>query len=364
MLLGKAKRLFSKVSECFENCFRMVIGIDLGTCNTLISVRGKGIVINEPSMIAVTKRTNKILANGEAIGAVAREMLGKTPGSITAIRPLENGVISNFEATEAMLHYFMKKVHSKSMLGLGRPIVVVAVPSGITQVERRAVIETAERAGARKVYLVDEPMAAGIGSGLPIANPTASMIIDIGGGTTEVAIISLAGIACWRSIRVAGNAMDEMIINYIRKTYNLLVGEARAEKLKIEIGSASALREELTMEVAGRDTISGMPRKIVISSEEIRKALQESIAAIIEAVVETLEEAKPELAADLIDNGVHICGGGSLLREMDIVLANATGLIVKRVEDPLNSVARGTERYIENIKMLQDTIDSSEYAMV
>lgn len=364
MLLKKANKLIFKVSEFFGNLFGMVIGIDLGTCNTLISVRGKGIVLNEPSMVAIHRDTKHILGNGSTIGFVAHEMLGKTPKSISAIKPLANGVISDFEATTAMLDHFMKKVHVKNMMGLGRPRVVIAVPSGITQVERRAVIETAERAGARKVYLVDEPMAAGIGSGLPIATPTASMIVDIGGGTTEVAIISLAGIACWRSIRVGGNAMDEMIINHIKKTYNLLVGEARAEKVKIEIGSAGPLQKELTMEVAGRDTISGMPKKIVITSEEIRDALKEPIGLIIEAILETLAETKPELAADLVDNGIHICGGGSLLRQMDVVLANATGLIVKRVDTPLDSVARGTELYIENIDMLQDTMESSEYAMV
>ncbi len=364
MVLKSVKKLADKVSGYLGNCFGTVIGIDLGTCNTLISVRGKGIVLNEPSMVAVLRGTNNILDNGNAIGSVAHEMLGKTPESISAIKPLANGVISDFEAATAMLGHFMKKVNFKNVLGLGGPRVVIAVPSGISQVERRAVIETAERAGASKVYLVDESMAAGIGSDLPVANPTASMVVDIGGGTTEVAIISLAGIASWRSVRVAGNAMDEAIINYLKKTYNLLVGEARAEKVKIEIGSALPLPEELTVEVAGRDTISGMPKKITIKSQEIRKVLQEPIAAIIKAVMETLEETKPELAADLIDNGIHICGGGSLLRGMDEVLANATGLIVKRVDDPLKSVVRGTEKYIENIEMWQDTMESLEYERV
>jgi len=250
------------------------------------------------------------------------------------------------------------------MLGLGKPRVVVSVPSGITQVERRAVIETAERAGASKVYLVDEPMAAGIGAGLPVANPTASMIVDIGGGTTEVAIISLADIASCKSIRVGGNSMDEAIINHFKKTYNLLVGEARAEKVKIEIGSASPLKEELTMQVAGRDTITGMPRKIVITSEEICEALKEPISAIINAVTGTLEKAKPELAADLIDNGIHICGGGSLLREMDTVLANATGLMVTRADDPLMSVAKGTGIYLENLDMWKEAVTHYEYEKV
>jgi rod shape-determining protein MreB len=250
-------------------------------------------------------------------------------------------------------------VHGRG--SLIRPRVVIAVPSGITAVERRAVIDSAERAGARKVYLVDEPMAAGIGAGLPITDPTASMIVDIGGGTTEVAIMSLADIATSQSIRVAGDDMDEAVINHLKKTYNLLIGESRAEKVKIQIGSAAPLEEELTMEIAGRDTISGLPRKIVITSEEIREALRDPIAAIINAVTGTLEKAEPELAADLIDNGIHICGGGSLLRGMDTVLANATGLKVERVEDPLTCVARGTSVYLENLELWKDTMDHDEY---
>ncbi len=339
--------------------FSMDMGIDLGTCTTLVCVRGKGIVLNEPSVVAVRKGTNTVLNNGEAVGLVAREMLGKTPGSISAIRPLKDGVISDFEITEAMLGYFIKKVHGRG--GLVRPRVVIAVPSGITAVERRAVIDSAERAGARKVYLVNEPMAAGIGAELPITDPTASMIVDIGGGTTEVAIISLADITTCESIRVGGDDMDESVINHLKRTYNLLIGEARAEKVKIQIGSATSLEEELTMEVAGRDTISGLPRKIVITSEEIREALREPIAAIIDAVTATLEKAEPELAADLIDNGVHICGGGSLLRGMDTVLANATGLKVERVDDPLSCVARGTSVYLENLELWKDTMDHNAY---
>ena len=333
--------------------FSMDMGIDLGTCTTLVCVRGKGIVLNEHSVVAVRKGTNIVLNNGEAVGLVAREMLGKTPGSISAIRPLKDGVISDFEITEAMLSYFIRKVHGSG--GLIRPRVVIAVPSGITTVERQAVIDSAERAGARKVYLVEEPMAAGIGSGLPVTAPTASMIVDIGGGTTEVAIMSLADIATCESIRVGGDDMDEAIINHLKRTYNLLIGEPRAEKVKIQIGSAVPLEEELTMEVAGRDTISSLPRKIVITSEEIRKALKEPIASIIDTVTATLEKAKPELAADLIDNGVYICGGGALLRGMDTVLANATGLKVERVEDPISSVAQGTSVYMENLDLWKNT---------
>ncbi len=337
----------------------MDMGIDLGTCTTLVCVRDKGIVLNEPSVVAVRKGTNHVLNNGQAVGLVAREMLGKTPGSISAIRPLKDGVISDFEITEAMLSYFIRKVHNRT--GLVRPRVVIAVPSGITAVERRAVIDSAERAGARKVYLVDEPMAAGIGAGLPITDPTASMIVDIGGGTTEVAIMSLADIATCESVRVGGDDMDEAAINHLKRTYNLLIGEARAEKVKIQIGSAAPLEEELTMEVAGRDTISGLPRKIVITSEEIREALREPIAAIINAVTTTLEKAEPELAADLIDNGIHICGGGSLLRGIDTVLANATGLKTTRVDDPICAVARGTSVYLRNLELWKDTMDHGEY---
>ncbi len=339
--------------------FSMDMGIDLGTCNTLVCVRNEGIVLNEPSVVAVRKGSNMVLGNGQAVGLVAREMLGKTPGSITTIRPLKDGVISDFEITEAMLGYFIRKVHGR---GVVRPRVVVAVPSGITAVERRAVIDSAERAGARKVYLVNEPMAAGIGAGLPITEPTASMIVDIGGGTTEVAIMSLADISTCQSIRMGGDDMDEAVVHHLKRTYNLLIGEPRAEKVKIQVGSASPLDEELTMEIAGRDTISGLPRKIVITSEEIREALREPIAGIIETVMRTLEKAEPELAADLIENGVHLCGGGSLLRGMDTVISNATGLTVTHVEDPLSCVARGTSVYLENLELWQDTLDQSGYS--
>ncbi|MHC5137750.1 MAG: MreB/Mrl family cell shape determining protein, partial [Planctomycetota bacterium] len=335
--------------------FSKDMGIDLGTCNTLVCVRNEGIILNEPSVVAVRRGTNIVLNDGEAVGLVAKEMLGKTPGSITAIRPLKDGVISDFEITEAMLSYFIRKVHGRG--GLFRPRVVIAVPSGITAVERRAVIDSAERAGAGKVFLVDEPMAAGIGAGLPITEPTASMIIDIGGGTSEVAIMSLGGISACESIRIGGDNFDEALINHLKRTYNLLIGESRAEQVKIQIGSAAPLEQEMTMEIAGRDTISGLPRKIVITSEEIREAFKEPIAGIIETVMRTLERAEPELAADLIDNGVMICGGGSLLRGMDKVLSNSTGLKVLHAEDPLTCVARGTSIYLESLEILKDMQD-------
>lgn len=338
--------------------FSVDMGIDLGTCNTLVCVRGDGIVLNEPSVVAVRKGTNRVLQNGNAVGLVAKEMLGKTPGSISAIRPMKDGVISDFEITEAMLSYFIRKVHGRR--GLVRPRVVISVPSGITAVEKRAVMDSAERAGARKVYLVQEPMAAGIGAGLPITEPTASMIVDIGGGTTEVAIMSLADISVCESVRVAGDDMDEAIINHLKRTYNLLIGEARAEKIKIEIGSAAPLDKELTMEISGRDTISGLPRKIVITSEEVRESLKEPISAIIEAVTRTLERAEPELAADLIDNGICLAGGGALLRRLDVIIGNATGLRVKIADDPLTCVARGTSVYLENLELWKETMDTDD----
>jgi len=336
----------------------MDMGIDLGTCNTLVCLRGRGIVLNEPSVVAINRQTRTVLNNGEAVGLVAREMLGKTPGSIAAVRPLKEGVISNFEVTEAMLSYFIKKVHNSSVFA--RPRVVIGVPSGINPVERRAVIDSAERAGARRVYLVEEPLAAGIGAQLPVTEPTASMIVDIGGGTTEVAIMSLADIACARSIRIGGDDMDEAITNHLKRTYNLLIGQRRAEQVKIEIGSAVPLSAESTMQVAGRDTISGLPRKIIITSEEIRAAIKEPIAQIIDVVTRTLEQAEPELAADLIDNGIHICGGGSLLRGVDAALTNATGLEVQIVDDPLTAVARGTCTYLENLELWKDTMDDGQ----
>lgn len=336
--------------------FSVDMGIDLGTCNTLVCVRGEGIVLNEPSVVAVRKGTNKVINNGTAVGWAAKEMLGKTPGSISAIRPLKDGVISDFEITEAMLSYFIRKVNGKSRI-LG-PRVVIAVPSGITAVEKRAVLDSAERAGARRVYLVEEPKAAAIGAGLPFAEPTASMIVDIGGGTTEVAILSLADIATCESVRVAGDDFDEAIIGYIKKHYSLTIGEQTAEKIKIEIGSAAPVTETLTMEVRGRDMVTGLPRKTVVTSDEIREALSEPVRAITEAVLRTLEKAEPELAADLVHNGITLAGGGALLRGIDVMLSNATGLEVKVADDPLTCVARGTSIYLENLELWKATLES------
>ncbi|MEZ6234805.1 MAG: rod shape-determining protein [Phycisphaerales bacterium] len=332
------------------------MGIDLGTCNTLVAVRGQGIVLNEPSVVAVRKGTNQVLKGGEAVGWVAKEMLGKTPGSITAVRPLKDGVISDFEITEAMLGYFIKKVTGRrSIIG---PRVVISIPSGITAVEKRAVFDSAEHAGARRTFLLEEPVAAAIGAGLPFAEATASMIVDIGGGTTEVAIMSLADIATCESIRVAGDDFDEAIMNHMRKVYNLMIGEQTAERIKIEIGSAAALREELSMEVRGRDMISGMPRKTVITSEEVREALMEPVGSIIEAVKRTLERAEPELAADLVENGITLAGGGALLRGLSTTLGKATGLDVNVAEDPLTCVARGTAIYLEHLEEWKVTLEN------
>ena len=333
--------------------FSMDMGIDLGTCNTLVCVRGEGIVLNEPSVVAVRKGTNQVLQNGNAVGLVAKEMMGKTPGSITAIRPLKDGVIADFDITEAMLSYFIRKVHGRRRLF--KPRVVISVPSGITAVEKRAVYGSAERAGARDVYLVDEPMADGIGAGLPIAETTASFI---GGGTTEVAIITLADIAVCESIRVAGDDMDEAIMSHMKRTYNLMIGPQMAEQIKIEIGSACPLEQELTKEVRGRDMISGLPRKTVVTSEEIREALKEPIGQILDAAMRTLEKAEPELAADLVDNGIWLAGGAALLRGIDRVMAQATGLDVRLVDDPLSCVARGTSIYLDNLNDWRDTLES------
>ncbi|MEO1583813.1 MAG: rod shape-determining protein [Planctomycetota bacterium] len=344
----------------FDRFFRYLsldLGIDLGTCNTLVAVRGQGIVLNEPSVVAVHKGTNRVLKGGQAVGWMAKEMLGKTPGSITAIRPLRDGVISDFDVTEAMLNYFISKVRGK--YSFVRPRVVISVPSGITAVEKRAVTDSADRAGASRTYLIEEPMAAAIGAGLPFAEATASMIVDIGGGTTEVAIMSLADIAVCESVRVAGDDMDEAIINHMKRTYNLMIGEQTAERIKIEIGSAAeADGAEGSIDVRGRDLISGLPRKATISAAEIREALQEPVSAIIDTVTRTLERAEPELAADLVENGIMLAGGGALLRGLPTVLNRATGLNVAIADDPLTCVARGTAIFLEHLEEWKEVLEN------
>lgn len=313
------------------------IGIDLGTANTLVYVRDRGIVLREPSVVAIQKGGNRVLAVGEE----AKRMLGRTPGNIVAVRPLKAGVIADFDITEAMLRYFIRKVHNRRKMV--RPRVIIAVPSGITEVEKRAVKDSAERAGARgKVHLIEEPMAAAIGVGLPVEEPAGNMIVDIGGGTTEVALISLAGIVFSRSIRVGGDEMDDAIVQHMKRVYNLMVGERTAEEIKIKIGSAYPLEEETSMEVKGRDLVNGLPKTLVVTSEEIRDALMEPVQSIVESVRITLERCPPELSADLVDRGLILAGGGGLLRGLDTLIAEQTGLPVHVADDPLSAVAEGT----------------------
>src|SRR5438552_9127883 len=303
--------MWGVIKKCF-GVFSKDMGMDLGTCNTLVYVRGEGIVLSEPAVVAVRKGTNKVLLDGKAVGATAKEMIGKTPGNIVAIRPMRNGVIADFDITEALIAYFIQKVHTRKF-GI-MPRIVIAVPSGITGVEKRAVINSAERAGARQALGVEEPMAAGIGAGLPMLDPIGNMIVDIGGGTTEVAVLSLGGIVAARSVRVAGDEFDEAIMQHLRRAYNLQIGEQTAERIKIEVGSLYPLEQELTLEVSGRDVMAMMPRKVTITSEEIREAMKEPFEAIIHAIKETLEETPPELAADLTERGITMAGGGSLTR--------------------------------------------------
>src|ERR687897_5682 len=328
------------------------LAIDLGTANTLIYVKNQGIVCNEPSVVAVQQRNERGGKKVLAVGAEAKRMLGRTPGSIVAIRPLKDGVIADFEITEAMLRYFIKKVHNRRTLV--RPRIIVGVPFGITEVEKRAVRESAESAGAREVYLIEEPMAAAIGAGLPITEPTGNMIVDIGGGTTEVAVISLSGIVFAKSVRIAGDEMDEAIVQYIKKHYNLLVGERRAEEIKMKLGSAYPMGgERRTMEVKGRDLIDGIPKTIVITDEEIREALREPVMTIVETVRTCLERTPPELAADIVDKGIVLTGGGALLRGLDHLLRQETNLPVTVGEDALSCVALGTGRVLDELDLLK-----------
>jgi len=331
------------------------IGIDLGTANTLVYVRDRGIVLREPSVVAIQKGTNRVLAVGEE----AKRMLGRTPGSIVAIRPLKAGVIADFEITEAMLRYFIRKVHNRRKMV--RPQVIIAVPSGITEVEKRAVKDSAERAGARRVHLIEEPMAAAIGVGLPVEEPAGNMIVDIGGGTTEVALISLAGIVFAQSVRVGGDQMDEAIVQHMKRVYNLMVGERTAEEIKVSIGSAFPLEEETTMEVKGRDLVNGLPKTLTVTSEEIREALMEPVQSIVESVRVTLESCPPELAADLVDRGLILAGGGGLLRGLDTLIAEQTGLPVHVADDALSAVAEGTGVVLHSLKSINKIGSSADF---
>jgi rod shape-determining protein MreB and related proteins len=335
-MIQKLIRFFKKFFDYFLGFFSNDLGIDLGTATTLVYVKGQGVVLCEPSVVAIEKSTNRVIA----VGDEAKKMLGRTPGSIVAIRPMKDGVISDFEVTEAMLKYFIKKVQPRRFLV--RPSIVIAIPSGITEVEKRAVIDSADHAGARSVLLIEEPKAAAIGVGLPVQEPGGNMIIDIGGGTTEFAVISLGGIVYAKSIRVAGDEMDMAIMEYLRKTYNLMIGERTSEEIKIRIGSAYPLEEELTMDVRGRDLIAGLPKTISITSVEVREALADTVQAIVDAAKSTLEHTPPELAADLIDRGIVMAGGGALLRGIDRRIAEETGLPVHVAEDPNTAVVRGT----------------------
>ena len=327
------------------------LAIDLGTANTLVYAKGKGIVVSEPSVVAVTqdgRGPDKV----RSVGREAKEMLGRTPGNIVAIRPMKEGVIADFEVTEAMLRYFIARVHDRSRLV--RPRIVIAVPSGITEVEKRAVRESAMSAGAREVYLLEEPMAAAIGAGLPVTEPSGNMIVDIGGGTTEVAVLSLSGIVYSNSSRVGGDKMDEAIINYVKRKYNLLVGERTAELIKINIGTAFPTEHLQSMEVKGRDLVAGVPKTLEIKSDEVCEALAEPVNAVVESVKVALESTPPELAADIVDKGIVMTGGGALLTNLDLLLREATGLPVMLAEDPLTAVVIGTGRCLDELQLLRE----------
>lgn len=336
--------------------FSKDIGIDLGTANTLVYMRGKGIIIREPSVVAVDTRTDKV----RCVGQEAKDVIGRTPGSIVAVRPLKDGVIADFDITTSMLQEFIRK----AMVGtfFSRTRVIICIPSGVTAVERRAVKEAAENAGAKRVSIIEEPMAAAIGAGLPVGEPTGSMIVDIGGGTSEVAVISLGGIVTSRSVRVAGDEFDLSIINYIKKKYNLLIGERTAENIKIGIGSAYPSDNDTVMDIKGRNLLNGLPENITITSAEIREALTEPLSHIIEAIKVTLEKTPPELAADIIDQGITLAGGGALLKGIDMLIHKETGMPVYIAENPLDCVAEGTGRVLDNIDKLHDVLnDDGKY---
>lgn len=339
----------------FSNFLSNDVAIDLGTANTLVFIKGSGIVLNEPSVVAIDQSTRKAIA----VGIEAKAMLGKTPAHIAAIRPLKDGVIADFEITEMMLREFIRKSQKKKLFI--RPRIIIAVPSGITEVEKRAVRDNAEHAGAREVYLLAEPIAAAIGVGLPVDKPSGNMIIDIGGGTTEIAVIALNGIVSNSSIRIAGDEMDEAIINYVKRTYNLLIGEQTAELIKITIGTAYKLEKELEMEVKGRDLVAGIPKTLKLTSEEIRDALSEPISQIVEALKTALESTPPELASDIVDRGIVMTGGGSLLRGLDTLLKEQTNLPINVVDDPLTCVVKGAGKILDNIHLYDKILMQSHH---
>jgi rod shape-determining protein MreB and related proteins len=336
------------VFNFFWDLFSNDLAIDLGTANTRVHVTGQGIVLREPSVVAINSTTREVMA----VGDEAKQMLGRAPDSITAIRPMKDGVIAHFEVTEKMISDFIRKVHNNRKT-LVRPRVVIAVPSGITQVEKRAVRDSVQSAGAREVFLIEEPMAAAIGVDLPVQEPTGNMIIDIGGGTTEVAVISMSGIVYSKSVRIAGDEMDEAIVNYVKKKYNLLIGERTAEEVKVQIGSAYPLKKRETLEVKGRDLVAGIPKTLLISDEEVREALTETFGTIVEVVKIALERTPPELAADIVDKGVVVAGGGSLIKGFDILLKESTALPITLAVDPLSAVALGAGKVLSDPKLLK-----------
>ena len=329
------------------NMFSSDLAVDLGTANTLIYVKGRGVVSSEPSVVAINSNTREILA----IGQEAKNMLGRTPANISAVRPMKDGVIADYDTTEKMIRYFILKVHNRK--SLVRPRMVICIPSGVTQVEKRAVKDSAIQAGAREVYLIEEPMAAAIGAGLPIQEPSGNMVVDIGGGTTEVAVISLSGIVYANSVRVGGDEMDDNIVNYIKRQYNLLIGTATAEDLKIKLGSAFPLENEIKTEIKGRDLVTGIPKTIEISDSEIREALKESIGKIVDAVRIALEQTPPELSADIVDRGIVLTGGGALLKNLDKRLSHETGLPIIVSDDPLKAVALGSGKVLDDLELLK-----------
>ena len=333
--------------------FTKDIGIDLGTANTLVHMKSKGIVIREPSVVAINNNTGEVLA----VGLEAKNMIGRTPGNITAIRPMKDGVIADFQITQGMLKYFIRKVMGKSMFA--KPRVVVCVPSGVTEVEKRAVIDATLQAGAKEAYLIEEPMAAAIGANLPVDEPTGSMVVDIGGGTCEVVVISLGGIVVSRSLRIGGDELDDAIVLYIKKEYNLMIGERTAEDIKIKVGSAYMLEEETKHNISGRDLVTGLPKDLEISSVEIRKALAEPISSIVDSIKYTLEKTPPELAADIMEKGIMLTGGGALLKGLDQLIHNETGIPVNIAEYPLDCVALGTGKVLEGIEVLRNVLISS-----
>ncbi len=340
----------AKVLDFFLGMFSNDLAIDLGTANTCVYVKGQGIVLREPSVVAVKKdaRGNTVVL---AVGHDAKRMLGRTPGNIQAIRPMKDGVIADFEITEAMLRHFIRKVHNNRIV---HPRIIICVPTGITQVEKRAVKESAQSAGAREVYLIEEPMAAAIGANLPIQEPTSNMVVDIGGGTTEVAVISLSGVVYSKSVRVGGDKMDEAIMTHVKRKYNMLIGESTAEEIKIKIASAYPMDPEETLEVKGRDLVTGIPQNIVITSEEVRKAISEQVDSIVQAVRIALEQTPPELAADIVDRGIVLTGGGGLLKGLDQLLREETSLPITVVDDPLSTVVIGTGKALDNLDILKE----------